>query len=124
MSKSSQNRSQILSLDASASRNESFIFPDISGDVSRYTNLLLIDQSVKDYQDFITSANTQTFTVAYSSKSSREELLSLLKKNFTSFQRIGIVFTSIGSLANPFLNSEPFFVKKNLRLTVTTFVSL
>ena len=111
MSKSSQNRSRILSLDASVARKEAFIFPDISGDVSRYTNLLLIDQSVKDYQDFITSANPQTFTVAYSSKSSREELLALLKKNFTSFQRIGVVFTSIGSLANPFLNSQPFFRK-------------
>ena len=111
MSKYSQNRSRILSLDASVARKEAFIFPDISGDVSRYTNLLLIDQSVKDYQDFITSANPQTFTVAYSSKSSREELLALLKKNFTSFQRIGVVFTSIGSLANPFLNSQPFFRK-------------
>jgi alpha-tubulin suppressor-like RCC1 family protein len=112
MSKSSRNHSKNLSLDASVARKEPFIFPDMNGvDLSVYTNLLFIDQSVKDYQDFITSANPQTFTIAYSSKSSREELLALLKKNFTSFQRIGIVFASIGSLANPFLNSQPFFRK-------------
>ena len=78
-------------------------------DLSVYTNLLLIDKSVADYQDFITYANPQTFTVAYSSKSSRDDLLALLKKNFTSFKRIGMVFASIGLLANPFLDSQPFF---------------
>jgi len=89
---------------------DSLIFLDLAAvNTSSYTNLLLIDQSVQDYQDFITYANPQTYTVAYSSNSSREELLALLKKNFTSFQRIGMVFASIGPLANPFLNSELFF---------------
>ena len=78
-------------------------------DASSYTNLLFIDQSVNDYQDFITYANPHTYTVSYSSNSSREGLLGFLKRNFISFQRIGMVFTSIGPLSNPFLDSQPFF---------------
>jgi hypothetical protein len=61
-------------------------------DYSKYTNLLLIDSSVSEYQDFVNSANSDTFPVVYSMFSEREEVLALISSGFIKLNRIGLVF--------------------------------
>jgi hypothetical protein len=84
------------------------IYPDISGvDLSGYTNLLLINSAVEDYQDFVDSANLKTFPVVFSCFSEREELLSLVSSGFTNLSRIGLVFeTNDNGRVYGFLNGE------------------
>ena len=78
---------------------------------SEYKNLLLIDQSVPDYQDFVDSVNVETFPVVYSpGTTTRDDVMaSLLSVGITNLNRVGLVFVGSGSLPNRFLNSEPFF---------------
>lgn len=87
------------------------VYPALSGvDLSVYTNVLLIDSAVQDYQIFVTSANAQTFPVVYSSNSSRDELLSLLTSaGFSNLSRLGLVFVTSASFIPTFLNSELLF---------------
>ena len=124
----SENRLQYLSLDESgkpvldASGNPLFkVDPLIysSGvDLSVYTNLLLIDKSVVDYQDFITYANPETFTVVYSSNSSREDLLDLVSSGFSNLNRIGLVFeTNDNGRVYPFLDRELWFTEEDLEVS-------
>ena len=91
--------------------NTPLVYPELSGmELSVYTNVLLIDSAVQDYQVFVDSVNFQTFPVVYSSGSSREELLSLLTSlGFNNLSRIGFVFLTSASFIPTFLNSEPLF---------------
>ena len=86
------------------------IYPtDIEG--QQYTNVLLIDKSVQEYQQFIDSVNADTFPIVYSSMSSKTDLLALLKTKFTSISRLGLVFHSSSSGDSiTFLDREPLFV--------------
>ena len=124
----SRNRLKFLSLDKSgkplldASGKPLFkVDPLIylSGvDLSGYTNLLLIDKSVADYQDFITYANTQTFTVAYSGFSSREDLLALVSSGFRNLNRIGLIFeTNDNGRVYSFLDRDLWFTEKDLAVS-------
>ena len=124
----SRNRLKFLSLDKSgkplldASGKPLFkVDPLIylSGvDLSGYTNLLLIDKSVADYQDFITYANTQTFTVAYSVFSSREDLLALVSSGFRNLNRIGLIFeTNDNGRVYSFLDRDLWFTEKDLAVS-------
>jgi len=73
--------------------------------------VLLIDRSVQEYQQFIDSANTDTFPIVYSIMSSKTDLLALLKTTFTSISRLGLVFHSSSSGDSiTFLDREPLFV--------------
>ena len=92
-------------------------------------NVLLIDSAVKDSKLFLSSANESTFPITYSARSLKTELLVLLQTNFTSIDRIGIVFSSnvfsetkinentanliasAGRDSKPFLDGKPFFGK-------------
>jgi hypothetical protein len=89
-------------------------------------NVLLIDSAVKDSQLFASSVNESTFPITYSTRSSKTELLVLLQSNFTSIERIGIVFSSnvfsdnnknaklianMGYESKRFLDGKPFFGK-------------
>jgi len=77
----------------------------------QYKNVLLIDSSVMEYQQFIDSANADTFPIVYSIMSSKTDLLALLKTNFTSISRLGLVFhsSSVGDSIT-FLDREPLFI--------------
>jgi len=93
------------------------VYPDISGvDTSVYTNLLLIDSNVRDYQNFVTSANSDTFPVVYSWNSSRDDLLALVSTSgFNNLNRIGLVFeTNDNGRVYPFLNTEVWFMDSDL----------
>ena len=103
-----------------ASGNPIFIpqpleYPDISGvDLSGYTNMLLINRAVADYQDFVTYANSETFPVVFSMYSTREELLALVA-GFSNLSRIGLVFeTNDNGRVYPFLNMEAWFTNSDL----------
>jgi len=74
------------------------------------SNVLLIDNSVPDYQLFASSVNDSTFPIIYSNSSSRVELLAALRANFTSIDRIGIAFIA-GAM---FLDDEPFFISDTI----------
>ena len=75
------------------------------------TNVLLVDSAVRDAQIFIDSANAATFPILYSSSSTKDELLGVLQTNFTTLDRIGLVFHGSGSgISVPFLDNAPFFI--------------
>ena len=85
------------------------VYPDISG-TNQYTNVLLIDNSVFDYQIVVNSVNETTFPIVYSMGSTKNDLLALLQAKFTTIPRIGFFFTSSSGQAKPFLDGEPLFV--------------
>jgi alpha-tubulin suppressor-like RCC1 family protein len=75
------------------------------------TNVLLVDIAVQDSQIFIDSVNAVTFPILYSSSSTKDELLGVLQSNFTTLDRIGLVFHGSGSgISVPFLDNAPFFI--------------
>ena len=81
-----------------------------------YTNVLLIDRAVKDYQVFVDAVNPSTLPIVYSSK---EELLDVLRPKFTTISRIGLAFE-----AHALLDNEPFYGEQNtafLKSVIATF---
>jgi len=84
------------------------VYPEITKE-NQFTNVLLIDNSVNDYQTFVESVNSSTFPIVYSIMSNKTELLTLLQANFTSISRIGIVFSSSLGNVKMFLDGKSFF---------------
>ena len=79
-----------------------------------FTNVLLVDSIVKDYQVFVDSVNSSTFPIVYSSNSSKSELLALLQTHFVEIKRIGLCFVSQGGDATElFLDNTPFSFSEN-----------
>jgi len=85
-------------------------YPSISP-LNNYTNILLIDKGVANYQQFVNSANSSTFPIVYSVSSLKTDLLSLLRTNFTTISRIGVVFTSSLDKSKTFFDLKPIFTK-------------
>ena len=81
------------------------VYPPIQNGI---TNIVLIDNSVRDYQVFIDSANAQTLPIVYSPSCSKQELLNVLTANFQSLSRVAFVFETNGSYT--FLDNAPMFV--------------
>ena len=90
-----------------------FVYSEIIGE-NQFTNILLIDSQVKNYQTFADSVNSSTFPIIYSVMSSKRELLTLLQTNFTSISRIGIVFTSSLENVKTFLDGKPLFLNSEI----------
>jgi len=84
------------------------IYPDISGQ-GIYTNVLLIDSQVIDYQKMVDSVNASTFPIVYSMYSQKTELLTLLQTHFTTIERIALAFISSLSESRYFLDNQPLF---------------
>jgi alpha-tubulin suppressor-like RCC1 family protein len=84
------------------------VYPDIlPGNV--YTNILLIDNTVKNNSVFFDSVNSSTFPIKYSYDSSRSELMQLLQNNFTNISRIAICSENNLGMPQQFLNNEFLF---------------
>ena len=84
------------------------VYPEIvKGHI--YTNVLLIDNTTPNYQTFSDSVNSTTFPIVYSSMSKKTDLLALLQTNFTSIDRIGLVFASVPNVPQMFLDSASLF---------------
>jgi hypothetical protein len=77
---------------------------------NKYTNLLLIDRAVNNFQQVFDSVNSSTFAVVYSINTSKTELLSLIKKNFSSISKIGFFCVSSLDKTKPFLDYKPLFL--------------
>jgi hypothetical protein len=92
------------------SQNEPLIYPEFN---SNYTNVLLIDKQVPNYNQFINSANSFTYPILYSYSSTKVDLLNILR-NFTSICRLGIVFTSTNN-TKLFLDYKPFFITTEVK---------
>ena len=94
----------------------SLIYPQ---DNNVYTNILFIDNTVKDYQVFYTSVNSNTFPIVYSpTQSTKTEILNLIKNKFTSINKIAFCFTTSSNLsenATLFLDNQPFFSNVELQ---------
>ena len=85
-------------------------YPKISR-INQYTNVLLIDIAVTDYQTFVDSVNASTLPITYSVLSIKTDLLALLQTYFTTIPRIGICFTANSGNMKGFLDNEPFFIE-------------
>jgi hypothetical protein len=86
------------------------IYPSIADtSYNQYTNVLLIDNAVSSYQTFVDSTNAYTFPIVYSKDCSGTQLMELLRNRFSSFSRIGFVFTSQGNQSVTFLDNQPLF---------------
>ena len=77
------------------------------------TNILLIDNAVKDYQTIADSVNSNTMAIVYSYLSTKEDL-SMILMNFTNISRIAFAFYS-NSNNYPviFLDNQPLFSFEN-----------
>ena len=82
----------------------SLVYQAINSDIT-YTNVLLIDSTVPDFQSVYDSVNDETLPIVYSNSSSKVQLLTLLNTNFKLISRIGFFFASL----EMFLDSQPFF---------------
>ena len=76
--------------------------------INKFTNILFIDKSVKEYQLFVDSANDTTFPIVYDQQNSKKEILELIQLNFTKINRIAFVFH--GQPNYIFLDEQPLFI--------------
>jgi len=83
----------------------SLVFPTITPGI---TNIVLIDNSVKDYQVFVDAVNDKTLPILYSPACSKQELLDILTANFQSIHRMAFIFESREPYL--FLDNAPLFV--------------
>jgi len=90
-------------------------YPDIQSGHS-FTNVLLIDSQVTNYQVFVDSVNSSTFPIVYSSVTTKGELTTLLQSYFNNIERIALCF--LGNAIQQdicfFLDFEPFFTHDNI----------
>ena len=73
-------------------------------------NIILIDNSVKNYNVFVNNVNSKTLPIVYSRLSSKTELLKILQNKFTIIKRISFVFSSNLEVCPFFLNYKPLFL--------------
>jgi hypothetical protein len=83
-------------------------------DTTVITNILLIDNTVQEYQQFVDGCNITTFPIVYDYHSDRNELKELLRRKFNNIQRIAFVFHNADMTGKLFLNNECFFNEGDL----------
>jgi hypothetical protein len=101
----------------------SLVFND-SMDTSNMANVLLIDSTLVDKQQFYDSANSNTFPIIYDYYSKTDDLLALFREKFpaSSIQRISLAFHCIGSnFMASFMNNKPLFQEIDLAEGQTSF---
>jgi hypothetical protein len=87
-------------------------------------NVLLIDSTLVDKQQFYDSANSNTFPIIYDYKSKTDDLLALFRQKFpaSSIQRISLVFHDKGTnFMAAFMNNKPLFEEIDLAEGQTSF---
>jgi len=90
---------------------------------SAFTNILLVDSTIANHNDFFKNSNSNTFPVIYDSSSKSDELYTFIKTNFKNVICIGLVFDGgCVQTSTMFLNELPFF--NNNDLTATTISDL
>ena len=81
---------------------------DDAVDTSTINQVLFIDSNVQDFQNY---ANANTFPIIYDRMCTREQMLEVLSKKFTSISRIA--FVNHFSESPYFLNQESLFSEEN-----------
>ena len=86
------------------------LFDDMR-DTRTVTQVMFIDSRLKNYEQFVSSCNENTFAIVYSSTSNRDEILSLLNRKFKSIERLSLAFSNPQHERGPmFLNQQPLFI--------------
>jgi len=84
--------------------------------------VLLIDRTVPEAQLFVDAVNADTFPILYSYNTTRAELLAILEQNFTTIDRLGLVFTSESSgRPKRFIEQAPFFTATEAAATASPY---
>ena len=84
----------------------SLVYQAINSDIT-YTNVLLIDSTVPDFQSVYDSVNDETLPIVYSNSSSKVQLLTLLNTNFKLISRLNhLIIIHHLCHANLFINSK------------------
>ena len=99
------------------------VFND-SIDTTNMTNVVLIDSTLVDKQQFYDSANANTFPIIYDYNSKTDDLLALFRQKFpaSSIQRISLVFHDRGTnFMAAFMNNKPLFQEIDLAQGQTSF---
>lgn len=86
---------------------------------STITNILLIDNTVEQYEQFYYNCNKNTLPIIYNHLSNPDELFTVLTSNFKSIDRLCFVFDEKICIDNnnKFINNEPFFTDEDLTKT-------
>ena len=91
-------------------------------DTTLIQNILLISDKVVDSQLFFDSVNDNTFPIIYSQKSSKKDLIELLRNKFKNgIKRIAFAFHNPLNQNVYFLDNTPFFDENDLIETQPTF---
>ena len=90
------------------------IFPENLGNLSEITNVLLISSEITEYSLFYDSVNPNTLPIVYSPLRSTKDEVSAVLHNFSSIQRIGIVFHSSSGDEKMFLEGKPLFTDSDI----------
>jgi len=89
---------------------------NILPDYSSIKNILLVDDKVKSYNEFVDNCNSLTFPIVYNYNSSSQELVNFLTTNFASVDRLCFVFDGSSIATNkPFVDNKPFFTNNDLK---------
>ena len=84
-------------------------------DFSKITNVLLVDNSVRNYNKFVENCNESTFSITFSQRTDRREVVDLLASRLPSIYRIAIVAdNSALSGGKKLLNNKPYFEDSDL----------
>ena len=88
-------------------------------DISKIEYILLIDDTVHDYSNFVTSSNETTFTIVYNYNSTKEELKTIFQEKISicSIKRLGFVFHDAQLSTKCFLDNELLFSDDDLLQT-------
>jgi hypothetical protein len=89
-------------------KTKPLIYDDFA-DTTIIHNILLIDDTVKDYDLFVKGSNLITFPIVYNYHSDRNELKTLLLSKFNNIDRIAFVFHNSNMYTKQFLNNQEFF---------------
>jgi hypothetical protein len=77
-------------------------------------NILLIDNTVVQHEQFYNSVKSDTLGIIYNLNSTSSELVNFLKTNFTQIDRIGFVFNNTNIMNKTFLDNNNFFINEDL----------
>ena len=106
--------SNSLSIDKIVFDKEPIINNNIN--ILQVKNIILIDKTVQQSDIFFNSSNENTLAICYNSYTEREKLLEYLKTNFTTLDRIALIFHNSMMNNKIFLNEQPFFTEDDLTL--------
>ena len=83
-------------------------------DYSQFTNIIFIDDHITDSNLFLNSLNNNTLPILYNYNTDKDKILTYLKTNVNSIDRLCFVFDNSQLNYKLFLNNETFFTENDL----------